>query len=165
MKYLRREVEVEAASEGFSHLECLCVVAIVSVLFALAGKVFYEAGASCHIHQAKGLLAELVLQTRLQALRDHAQRCLCLSQEGQRCEPHWQGNHLMIADASGQQLLPLSWPNPISLHWQGNLAHNGPLCFKPLGFSAGQKGHFVLRCGGQVERLWVDFRGNVFGAE
>jgi len=128
---------------GFTLIECLMVLGIVSILLLVAVPTFHDLLGRNKTSSIIDNLSQAIYFARNEAIKQGQTVTFCGSNNGQNCDGHWSEGQIVVVDHSHRLLRSLSGlPKGDQLIWRSNLAQNEALKFTATGFTAGQNGSF-----------------------
>lgn len=152
--------------QGFSLLELLTVVTVMSILAAVALPAFAHLIRSNRIVSASNSLLSMLMLARSEAIKRHAQITLCKSKDGASCssssEVAWSEGIIIFVDSNTDRELDgtetvIRTESPFSAADTITLSSGNTLSYRANGSSS--SGTFTVSSGEIQRRVIVSFSG------
>ncbi|REG84290.1 GspH/FimT family protein [Marinomonas pollencensis] len=153
--------------KGFSLLEVMCVLAILSFLALVSsGVIIQHAQTSQHkailLEDVKNL-SNALQEARLLAIQSGDSSYVC---GGVDCQGNWSdGFVVMQPESYGGLYRRVTFEHDVSIVWQGFPANKSRITFLPNGLSGYQNGTFLFCYLGWHTRLVINQSGRFYGAD
>lgn len=153
--------------QGFSLLEVMCVLAILSFLALVGSGVIIQ---STQASQYKATLGDVVRnlsnglqEARLLAVQSGDSSYVC---GGADCLGNWsEGFVVMQPESFGGLYRRVAFEHDVSIVWQGFPANKSRITFLPNGLSSYQNGTFLFCYLGWHTRLVINQSGRFYGSD